>query len=70
MRTSKYSKSNASALDDPTLQAGNPVKEIILKLNPPDHKYNIIYCISDGITTSFQLSQDSPPHAQSTKINT
>ncbi|GJV25945.1 retrovirus-related pol polyprotein from transposon TNT 1-94 [Tanacetum coccineum] len=26
-------------LDDPTLQAGNPVKEILLKLNLPDHRY-------------------------------
>ncbi|GJS00995.1 hypothetical protein Tco_0317503 [Tanacetum coccineum] len=38
MRTSKYGESNASALDDPTLRAGNPVKEILLKLNPPDHR--------------------------------
>ncbi|GJQ92306.1 hypothetical protein Tco_0003445 [Tanacetum coccineum] len=66
MRTSKYGESNASALKDPTLRAGNPVKKILLKLNLSDHKYSI----SDGITTSFQLSQDSPPHAQSTKINT
>ncbi|GJX59230.1 hypothetical protein Tco_0290620 [Tanacetum coccineum] len=28
MRTSKYDESNASALEDPTLQAGNPIKEI------------------------------------------
>ncbi|GJU43829.1 hypothetical protein Tco_1201095 [Tanacetum coccineum] len=38
LRTSKYSESNASALDDPTLQAGNPVKEILLKLNLHDHR--------------------------------
>ncbi|GJX87546.1 retrovirus-related pol polyprotein from transposon TNT 1-94 [Tanacetum coccineum] len=59
-RVEVLSKSNASVLDDPTLQAGNPVKEILLKLNLPDH----------SVTTSFQLSQDSTPHAQSTKINT
>ncbi|GJX59239.1 retrovirus-related pol polyprotein from transposon TNT 1-94, partial [Tanacetum coccineum] len=40
----KYGESNASALDDPTLRAGNPVKEILLKLNLPDHRYSIIYC--------------------------
>ncbi|GKE09666.1 hypothetical protein Tco_1413217, partial [Tanacetum coccineum] len=38
MRTSKYGESNASTLYDPTLQAGNPVKEILLKLNLPDHR--------------------------------
>ncbi|GJY30249.1 hypothetical protein Tco_0413744 [Tanacetum coccineum] len=30
----------------------------------------LIIGISDGVTTSFQQSQDSRPHAQSTKINT
>ncbi|GJZ88918.1 retrovirus-related pol polyprotein from transposon TNT 1-94 [Tanacetum coccineum] len=30
-------ESNTSALDNPTLRAGNPVKEILLKLNIPDH---------------------------------
>ncbi|GJV09878.1 hypothetical protein Tco_1351419 [Tanacetum coccineum] len=44
MRTTKYRESNASALDDPTLRAGNPVKKILLKLNIPYHKYNILYC--------------------------
>nr|GEW51425.1 retrovirus-related Pol polyprotein from transposon TNT 1-94 [Tanacetum cinerariifolium] len=34
----KYGKSNASALDDPTLRAGNPVKKILLKLNLSDHR--------------------------------
>ncbi|GJX33222.1 hypothetical protein Tco_0243077 [Tanacetum coccineum] len=38
MRTSKYGKSNASALEDPTFRAGNPVKEILLKLNLFDHR--------------------------------
>ncbi|GJT43763.1 hypothetical protein Tco_0952478 [Tanacetum coccineum] len=37
MRTSKYGESNTSMLDDPTLQARNPIKEILLKLNLPDH---------------------------------
>ncbi|GJZ80187.1 hypothetical protein Tco_0645024 [Tanacetum coccineum] len=63
MRTSKYGEYNAYVLDDPTLRAGNPVKEILLKLNPPDHRYNILYCKkvltklevkSKGITTSSQ----------------
>nr|GEV76286.1 zinc finger BED domain-containing protein RICESLEEPER 2-like [Tanacetum cinerariifolium] len=40
MRTSKCDEPNAAASDDPILQAGNPVKEILL----PDHKYNILYC--------------------------
>ncbi|GJY81982.1 uncharacterized mitochondrial protein-like protein [Tanacetum coccineum] len=44
LRTSKYGESNAIALEDPTLRAGNPVKEVLLKLNLPDHMYSIIYC--------------------------
>ncbi|GJY12885.1 hypothetical protein Tco_0382194 [Tanacetum coccineum] len=36
-RTSKYSESNASALEDLTLRAGNPVKEVLL-MNLPDHR--------------------------------
>nr|GEX92817.1 hypothetical protein [Tanacetum cinerariifolium] len=43
-RTSKYDESNASALDDPTLRAGNLVKEILLKLKIPDYRNSIIYC--------------------------
>ncbi|GKB01490.1 hypothetical protein Tco_0829534, partial [Tanacetum coccineum] len=35
--TSKYSESNASALDDLTLCAGNPVKEVLI-MNLPDHR--------------------------------
>ncbi|GJR16982.1 hypothetical protein Tco_0965509 [Tanacetum coccineum] len=31
-------ESNASALDDPTLQAGNPIKEILIKFNLPNHR--------------------------------
>ncbi|GKA57060.1 hypothetical protein Tco_0756248 [Tanacetum coccineum] len=42
MRASKYGKSNASALDDPTLQAGNPIKEDLLKLNLPNHRYPLL----------------------------
>nr|GEW49871.1 hypothetical protein [Tanacetum cinerariifolium] len=38
MRTSKYGESDASTLEDPILQAGNPIKEILLKLNLPDHR--------------------------------
>nr|GEX49970.1 retrovirus-related Pol polyprotein from transposon TNT 1-94 [Tanacetum cinerariifolium] len=34
----RYGETDASALDDPTLQAGNPVKESLLKLNLPDHR--------------------------------
>ncbi|GKC32703.1 hypothetical protein Tco_1039997, partial [Tanacetum coccineum] len=44
MRISKYGESNASALDDPILRAGNPVKEILLKLNLPDHSYDVSSC--------------------------
>ncbi|GKA16046.1 hypothetical protein Tco_0695793, partial [Tanacetum coccineum] len=35
-RTSKYSKSITSALEDLTLRAGNPVKKVLL-MNLPDH---------------------------------
>ncbi|GKA49352.1 hypothetical protein Tco_0742425, partial [Tanacetum coccineum] len=37
MRTNKYGESNAIALEDLTLQAGNPVKEVLLKLNLLDY---------------------------------
>ncbi|GJZ20096.1 hypothetical protein Tco_0556686, partial [Tanacetum coccineum] len=62
MRTSKYGKSNASALDDPTLQAGNPVNEILLKLNLPDHRYkrrryNLILAES-RFTASCSIDKD------------
>ncbi|GKA23322.1 hypothetical protein Tco_0709284 [Tanacetum coccineum] len=39
MRTSKYGEPNASVLVDPTLQAGNPFKEILIKLNLPDYSF-------------------------------
>ncbi|GJS28958.1 hypothetical protein Tco_0489578 [Tanacetum coccineum] len=48
MRTSKYDESNASALDDPTLRVGNPVIEVLLKLNLPDHRF----------TTSCSIDKD------------
>ncbi|GJR79626.1 hypothetical protein Tco_0150411 [Tanacetum coccineum] len=44
MRTSKYGESNAIALDDPTLRAGNHVKKVLLNLNLPDHRHNILNC--------------------------
>ncbi|GJZ43301.1 hypothetical protein Tco_0590556 [Tanacetum coccineum] len=44
MRTRKYGESNVIALENPTLQARNPVKEVLLKLNLPDHMYSILYC--------------------------
>ncbi|GKB33077.1 hypothetical protein Tco_0872478 [Tanacetum coccineum] len=37
IETSKYGESDASTLEDPILQAGNLIKEILLKLNLPDH---------------------------------
>nr|GEU36257.1 hypothetical protein [Tanacetum cinerariifolium] len=47
MKTSKYGDSNAIALEDLILLAGNPVKEVLLKLNLPVHRisrwrYNLI----------------------------
>ncbi|GJV30067.1 hypothetical protein Tco_1386515 [Tanacetum coccineum] len=35
----KYNETNAYVLEDSILQARNPVKEILLKLNLPDHRY-------------------------------
>ncbi|GJW08669.1 hypothetical protein Tco_1571092 [Tanacetum coccineum] len=48
-----YGESSAFTLEDPTLRAGNPVKEILL---------NLIYLITgividDGGVTSFQQSR-------------
>nr|GEU68956.1 retrovirus-related Pol polyprotein from transposon TNT 1-94 [Tanacetum cinerariifolium] len=40
---SKYGETNASALDDLTLRARNPVKEILLKLKLPGHSYSFQY---------------------------
>ncbi|GJR04666.1 hypothetical protein Tco_0527650 [Tanacetum coccineum] len=41
MRTSKYDESNATTLEDLALRAGNPVKEVLLKLNLSDHIHTI-----------------------------
>ncbi|GJX31755.1 hypothetical protein Tco_0241610 [Tanacetum coccineum] len=38
----KYGESSASALEDPTLRAGNLVKEILLKLNLLGHRHQVI----------------------------
>ncbi|GJX63818.1 hypothetical protein Tco_0296718 [Tanacetum coccineum] len=62
MRTSKYGESNAIALEDPTLRAGNPVKEVLLTLNLPDHmykwrRYNFIPAES-RFTTSCSIDKD------------
>nr|GEW96772.1 putative ribonuclease H-like domain-containing protein [Tanacetum cinerariifolium] len=38
MRTSKCSESNTIMLENLTLRAGNPVKEVLLKLNPHDYR--------------------------------
>ncbi|GJU94967.1 hypothetical protein Tco_1319723 [Tanacetum coccineum] len=42
MRTSKYDESNASALEDPTLQAGNPIKEIRRRLDKNEGSYSVV----------------------------
>ncbi|GJS71121.1 reverse transcriptase domain-containing protein [Tanacetum coccineum] len=56
-RTSKYGKSNAYALEDLKLGDGNPIKEVLLKLNLHDH--SIIPAESDSLPHA---------HAQTTKI--
>ncbi|GKA53537.1 hypothetical protein Tco_0746852 [Tanacetum coccineum] len=38
MRTFKFDESNANVLERFYTSAGNPVKEILLKLNLPDHR--------------------------------
>ncbi|GKC97383.1 hypothetical protein Tco_1167658 [Tanacetum coccineum] len=38
MRTCKHGESNTSVLEDLMLHARNPVKEILPKLNLPDHR--------------------------------
>ncbi|GJS64264.1 hypothetical protein Tco_0678828 [Tanacetum coccineum] len=55
------STSNNSA--DPTLRAGNPVKEVLLKLNLPDHMYKR-RCCSLILAESYSLPH---AHAQTTK---
>ncbi|GJW35122.1 reverse transcriptase domain-containing protein [Tanacetum coccineum] len=56
----EYGESNVYALDDPTIQAENPVKEILLKLNLPDHR-------SRSKITSMQkdLQKNSQKHKAS-----
>ncbi|GJR61431.1 retrovirus-related pol polyprotein from transposon TNT 1-94 [Tanacetum coccineum] len=67
MRTSKYGESNTSALDDPTLQVGNPVKEIFLKLNLPDHGYIIIYC--KLVLTEPEIKANTPSYSNQTQYH-
>ncbi|GKB66994.1 hypothetical protein Tco_0928406 [Tanacetum coccineum] len=55
-RTSKYGKSNAYTLEDLKLGAGNPIKEVLLKLNLPNH--SLIPAKSDLLPHA---------HAQTTK---
>nr|GEX97347.1 copia protein [Tanacetum cinerariifolium] len=57
MRTSKYSESNAIALEDLILRAGNLVKEVLLKLNLPIHRYEDLFraCLHHGFTELHQL---------------
>ncbi|GJS25518.1 hypothetical protein Tco_0454150 [Tanacetum coccineum] len=43
-RTCKNGESNTSMLEDLTLLARNPVKEILPKLNLPDHRYKRRCC--------------------------
>nr|GEW68000.1 reverse transcriptase domain-containing protein [Tanacetum cinerariifolium] len=63
MRTSKYGETNAYALDDPTLQARNTIKEILLKLNLPDHSNTIPNPRNEAksITTRSGISYNGPP---------
>nr|GEW61208.1 integrase, catalytic region, zinc finger, CCHC-type, peptidase aspartic, catalytic [Tanacetum cinerariifolium] len=73
LRTSKYGESNASALEDLTLCAGNTVKKKILRfelepcqrdsLNPPDHRIRRRCC------SLIPGKSNSSPHAyaQTTK---
>ncbi|GJT72703.1 retrovirus-related pol polyprotein from transposon TNT 1-94 [Tanacetum coccineum] len=68
MRTSKYGESNATALEDLTLRAVNPVKEVLLKLELTDTSYIILLykrrCYSLIPTESNSLPH---AHAQTTK---
>nr|GEV96837.1 hypothetical protein [Tanacetum cinerariifolium] len=59
--TSKYDEYNAFALEDLILKAGNPIKEILLKMNLPDHRRRCSNHISS--------ESNSLPHAhtQATK---
>ncbi|GJX44078.1 hypothetical protein Tco_0260754 [Tanacetum coccineum] len=44
LRTSKYGESNAYTLEDLTLLARNPVKEVLPKFNLPNHRYKRRCC--------------------------
>ncbi|GJS38313.1 hypothetical protein Tco_0563356 [Tanacetum coccineum] len=46
-------------LVDSTLQAGNPVKEILPKLNLPDHRFILIWCGGTCFQLLLKTSQDS-----------
>ncbi|GJR09445.1 retrovirus-related pol polyprotein from transposon TNT 1-94 [Tanacetum coccineum] len=48
-------ESNASVLDDPTLRAGNPIKDILPKLNLPDHS---LIPTELRFTTSCSIDKD------------
>ncbi|GJT16500.1 hypothetical protein Tco_0875206 [Tanacetum coccineum] len=68
MRTSKYGESNAIASEDLTLQAGNPVKEILLKLNLPDYKLIAVdgwtgrnADIKDGVLVKYIIGEPLSP---------
>ncbi|GKB25905.1 hypothetical protein Tco_0865306 [Tanacetum coccineum] len=52
---SKYGDSSASALEDLTLRVGNPVNEILLKLNLPDHR--IPYSLHNIYHTLIELER-------------
>ncbi|GJV61305.1 hypothetical protein Tco_1467405 [Tanacetum coccineum] len=59
MRTSKYGESNASALEDPTLTVGNPLKEVLI-MNLPDHRYRHGEISSTCFKSLLQLSYSRP----------
>ncbi|GJV08737.1 hypothetical protein Tco_1346393 [Tanacetum coccineum] len=56
-KTCKHGESNTSMLEDLTLLAGNPVKEILSKLNLPDHMYKRWCC------SLIPVESVSLPHA-------
>ncbi|GJV82524.1 hypothetical protein Tco_1522422 [Tanacetum coccineum] len=51
----KYGKSSASALEDPTLRARNPIKEILLKLNLPDHRFKRWCDVQSAFVSNRQI---------------
>ncbi|GKB65926.1 hypothetical protein Tco_0927338 [Tanacetum coccineum] len=72
MRTSKYGESNASASDDPTLRAGNPVKEILLILDLSNHRYGYIKnhekTVKNGQTRTRERKSVQKPEAFYEKV--